>query len=113
MASGERFSEARLAQLVAAKKPVFVYFTADWCLTCKVNEKAAIDRAETQAAFKKAGVTTLIGDWTDGDTAIGAFLRAHGRAGVPLYLYYAPGETNARELPQILTPETLIRQTAN
>ncbi|CAM3115404.1 Thioredoxin domain-containing protein [Sphingomonas antarctica] len=112
-ATGEKFSEARLAQLVAAKKPVFVYFTADWCLTCKVNEKAAIDREETQAAFKKAGVTTLVGDWTDGDATIGAFLRAHGRAGVPLYLYYAPGEANARELPQILTPETLIRQTGS
>jgi DsbC/DsbD-like thiol-disulfide interchange protein/cytochrome c biogenesis protein CcdA len=105
------FSEARLNQLVAAQKPVFVYFTADWCLTCKVNEKAAIDREDTQAAFKKAGVTTLVGDWTDGDAKIGAFIRAHNRAGVPLYLYYAPGETNARELPQILTPETLIRQT--
>lgn len=110
-ASGEPFSEARLNHLVAAQKPVFVYFTADWCLTCKVNEKAAIDRAETQAAFKRAGVTTLVGDWTDGDAKIGAFIRAHGRAGVPLYLYYAPGEANARELPQILTPETLIRQT--
>ena len=110
--TGEKFTEARLDQLVAARKPVFVYFTADWCLTCKVNERAAIDREETQAAFKKAGVTTLVGDWTDGDATIGAFLRAHGRAGVPLYLYYAPGEANARELPQILTPETLIRQTA-
>jgi DsbC/DsbD-like thiol-disulfide interchange protein/cytochrome c biogenesis protein CcdA len=110
-ANGEPFSEARLNQLIAAQKPVFVYFTADWCLTCKVNEKAAIDRDETQAAFKKAGVTTLVGDWTDGDEKIGAFIRAHNRAGVPLYLYYAPGEANARELPQILTPETLIRQT--
>jgi thiol:disulfide interchange protein len=110
-AHGEPFSEARLNQLVAAQKPVFVYFTADWCLTCKVNEKAAIDRAETQAAFKRAGVTTLVGDWTDGDEKIGAFIRAHNRAGVPLYLYYAPGEANPRELPQILTPETLIRQT--
>ncbi len=108
---GEPFSEARLAQLVAAKKPVFVYFTADWCLTCKVNERAAIDRDETHAAFRRAGVTTLVGDWTNGDATIGAFLRAHGRAGVPLYLFYAPGEVDARELPQILTPDTLIRQT--
>ncbi len=110
-ATGEAFSEARLNQLIAAQKPVFVYFTADWCLTCKVNERAAIDREETQAAFRKAGVTTLVGDWTDGDTKIGTFLRAHGRAGVPLYLYYAPGEANARELPQILTPAILIQQT--
>ncbi|HTI31139.1 MAG TPA: protein-disulfide reductase DsbD domain-containing protein, partial [Sphingomonas sp.] len=98
-AYGEPFSEARLNQLVAAQKPVFVYFTADWCLTCKVNEKAAIDREETQATFRRAGVTTLVGDWTDGDEKIGAFIRAHNRAGVPLYLYYAPGEANPRELP--------------
>jgi thiol:disulfide interchange protein len=101
------FDEAKLAALQAQGKPVFLYFTADWCLSCKVNEKAAIERAETQDAFRKAGVVTMVGDWTDGDAAIGKFLEAHGRSGVPLYLWYAPGSSQPKELPQILTPGLL------
>ena len=106
-ATSQPFDEARLAALQAAHKPVFLYFTADWCLSCKVNEKAAIERAETQDAFRRAGVVTMIGDWTDGDAAIGKFLEAHGRSGVPLYLWYAPGKSEPQELPQILTPSLL------
>jgi thiol:disulfide interchange protein len=104
----EAFSEPRLAALRAEGKPVFVYFTADWCLTCKVNEKAAIERSEVAAAFDKAGVTTLVGDWTRGDPAIGRFLAAHGRSGVPYYLFYPVGGGEPRELPQILTPSILL-----
>ena len=100
------FDEAKLAALRAGRRPVFLYLTADWCLSCKVNEKAAIERSATQAAFARAGVTTMVGDWTDGDPAIGRFLEAHGRSGVPLYLWYAPG-AEAKALPQILTPGML------
>ncbi|BDD66825.1 thiol:disulfide interchange protein DsbD [Sphingobium sp. TA15] len=103
---GLPFDEARLASLRAAGKPVFLYFTADWCLTCKANEAAAIDRDETRAAFEKAGVTVMVGDWTNADPAITRFLEAQGRSGVPLYLWYAPGR-EARTLPQLLTPATL------
>jgi thiol:disulfide interchange protein len=106
-AASQPFDEAKLAALQAQGKPVFLYFTADWCLSCKVNEKAAIERAETQDAFRKAGVVTMVGDWTDGDAKIGAFLEAHGRSGVPLYLWYAPGSSQPKELPQILTPGLL------
>jgi thiol:disulfide interchange protein len=106
-AGAERWSEARVASELAHGKPVFVYFTADWCLTCKANEAAAIDRAETQAAFKAASVTTLVGDWTNGDPAITRFLESRGRAGVPLYLWYAAGK-EPEELPQILTSGMLI-----
>jgi thiol:disulfide interchange protein len=102
-----RWSEAAVAQAQAAGRPVFVYFTADWCLTCKVNEAAAIDRAEVRDAFAKAGVTVLAGDWTDGDPAITRFLESRGRAGVPYYLWYVPGKP-PEELPQLLTPSMLI-----
>ncbi|WP_176595089.1 protein-disulfide reductase DsbD [Sphingobium sp. 15-1] len=105
-AHGIPFDETRLASLRAARKPVFLYFTADWCLTCKANEAAAIDRAETRAAFEKAGVTVMVGDWTNADPAITRFLEAQGRSGVPLYLWYAPGK-EAQTLPQLLTPATL------
>ncbi len=87
--------------------PVFVYFTADWCLTCKANEAAAIDRDATRAAFAKAGVVTLVGDWTDGDPAITRFLDSRERAGVPLYLWYEPNNAEPEELPQLLTPSML------
>ncbi|HYD13544.1 MAG TPA: protein-disulfide reductase DsbD domain-containing protein [Allosphingosinicella sp.] len=99
----EPFSEARLAQLRAANTPVFLYFTADWCLTCKVNERGAMASAEVAAHFRARGIKVLVGDWTLGDAAIGRFLEAQGRSGVPLYLYYAPGAPQPQVLPQILT----------
>jgi len=102
----ERFSEARLAQLRASGRPVFAYFTADWCLTCKVNEKVAIETTTAADAFRQGDVTVLVGDWTDGDPALGRFIERHNRAGVPLYLWYAPG-TDAKVLPQVLTPGIL------
>ncbi|MDE0946329.1 MAG: thioredoxin family protein, partial [Sphingobium sp.] len=100
------FDAAKLASLRAANKPVFLYFTADWCLTCKANEAAAIDRAETRARFEQGGVTVMVGDWTNADPAITRFLEAQGRSGVPLYLWYAPGR-EARVLPQLLSVATL------
>ncbi|RIX32066.1 protein-disulfide reductase DsbD family protein [Sphingomonas edaphi] len=88
-------------------RPAFVYFTADWCLTCKANEAAAIEREATRDAFGKAGVEVFVGDWTNGDPAITRFLEERGRAGVPLYLWYEPGQTEPDELPQVLTPSML------
>jgi thiol:disulfide interchange protein len=100
--AAEPFSESKLAALRAEGKPVFVYFTADWCVTCKVNEKAVLERAEVTDAFKSGGVAVLVGDWTRGNGEIGRFLEKHGRSGVPLYLWYGPGK-EAEVLPQILT----------
>jgi DsbC/DsbD-like thiol-disulfide interchange protein/cytochrome c biogenesis protein CcdA len=102
----EPWSDARVAAYVQQRKPVFVYFTADWCLSCKVNEAAAIDRSEVRDAFRRTGVHVLAGDWTNGDPAITRFLDSRGRAGVPYYLWYAPGRS-PEELPQVLTPGML------
>jgi len=108
LASGvEPWSEARVASTLQQGKPVLVYFTADWCLTCKVNEAAAIDRDEVRAAFKRANVVVLAADWTNGDPTITRFLERRGRAGVPLYLWYVPGKP-IEELPQVLTTSMLI-----
>jgi thiol:disulfide interchange protein len=101
------FSEAALAEARASGKPVFVWFTADWCLTCKVNESVAIERAATKAAFEEAGVIALVGDWTRRDPAITRFLTEQGAAGVPLYLWY-PAGGEVRQLPQVLTPDSLV-----
>lgn len=102
-AGAEPFSEARLAALRAEGRPVFAYFTADWCLTCKVNEKAAIETEAVAAAFRAGKVAVLVGDWTDGDPALGRFIEQHNRAGVPLYLWYARQAPAPRILPQVLT----------
>ncbi len=104
------FSEAALASLQASHTPAFVYFTADWCLTCKVNERGALSDPAVAAAFRAKGVKTLVGDWTSNDPVLGRFIRAHNRAGVPLYLFYhADGRVEA--LPQVLTAGTLTALT--
>jgi thiol:disulfide interchange protein len=105
--SGSTFSVEALAKARASGKPVFVYFTADWCLSCKANEAGAINREAVQSAFGKAGVVTLVGDWTNGDPVITRTLAEHGRNSVPLYLWYAPGAAKPEILPQILTPGLL------
>ncbi len=103
-----RWSESAVRRELAQGHPAFVYFTADWCLTCKVNEAAAIDRESVRDVFKAAGVKVLAGDWTGGDPEITRFLESRGRAGVPLYLWYEPGRAEPEELPQVLTPGMLI-----
>jgi DsbC/DsbD-like thiol-disulfide interchange protein/cytochrome c biogenesis protein CcdA len=104
------FSRAGLAEARASGKPLFVWFTADWCVTCKVNEAAAIERESVREAFEEAGVVTMVGDWTLRDSEITAFLTEQGAAGVPLYLWYAPGAPAPQQLPQVLTPELLETQ---
>lgn len=101
------FSTARLATLAQQNKPIFLYLTADWCLSCKVNEATTLSSPQVAAAFAKAGVTVIRGDWTRQDPEISRFLSEHGRAGVPLYLWIdAAGAT--QELPQVLAPDMLL-----
>ncbi|UYY79009.1 protein-disulfide reductase DsbD family protein [Sphingomonas sp. R1] len=107
MAGAEPFSEARLAELQAQGRPVFAYFTADWCLTCKVNEKAVIETAAVEKTLADGKVAVLVGDWTNGDATLGRFIEAHNRAGVPLYLWYKPGQDAPEVLPQVLTQDLL------
>ena len=100
--NAETFSEIRLEEVRAEGQPVFVYFTADWCITCKANEIGALNREAVATHFEAQDIAVLVGDWTSGDPVIGRFLERHGRSGVPLYLYYAPGR-EPEILPQILT----------
>ena len=108
--AGEPFSETRLAALRAEGRPVFAYFTADWCITCKVNEKTVLEREEVSSAFAQAKVAVLVGDWTRGNAEIGRFLEAQGRSGVPLYVHYAPGKA-PEILPQLLTSSRVLSLT--
>ncbi|MEP0393451.1 MAG: thioredoxin family protein [Erythrobacter sp.] len=106
----QAFSRATLAEARASGQPVFVWFTADWCVTCKVNESVAIEREATAEAFEQAGVIAIVGDWTVRDEEITMFLTEQGAAGVPLYLWYEPGQ-EAEQLPQVLTSEMLAQRT--
>ncbi len=98
------WSPAAVAEAQAEGRAVFVNFTADWCLTCKVNERAALQRRSTAEAFEEANAVYMVGDWTLRDAPIARELERHGRSGVPLYLVYGPGDAEPRVLPQILTP---------
>jgi len=105
---GEAWSPERVAELRAAGTPVFVNFTAAWCVSCKFNEGAALSRPGVRKFFADRGVVYLKGDWTARDDVIARELAAHGRSGVPLYLYYPPGADAPVILPQILT-EDIVR----
>ncbi len=108
-AGAESFSDAKLAALRAAGRPVFVDMTAAWCITCLVNERIALSPSAVRAAFAAHNVAYLKGDWTRQDPEITAFLHAAGRDGVPLYVFY-PAHGAPVVLPQILTPALVLAQ---
>ncbi|MEM9303789.1 MAG: protein-disulfide reductase DsbD domain-containing protein [Pseudomonadota bacterium] len=97
----------RLKSLTSAGQTVFLNLTAAWCITCKVNERVALDTDEFRALVARDDVTYMRGDWTTRDPAITAVLEAFGRAGVPLYIVYRP-DGSTEVLPQVLTPGIVI-----
>jgi len=110
----EPYSEARLNELLREGKPVFLNFTASWCISCLVNERVALSDAKVKATFKENNITYLKGDWTNRDLAITQFLKKFDRSGVPLYVFYPAGKADQpAELPQILTPDMVIAAVTN
>lgn len=103
----EPFTAARLAALETAGKPVFVNLTADWCVTCLINERVALDSQGVRQAFAARGIVALKGDWTNRNPEITALLQRYGRSGVPLYLLYG-GRGDPVILPQLLTAATVL-----
>ena len=103
----ESWSLARVAELQAEGRPIFVDFTAAWCVTCKVNEKVVLNKAKTQALFKDTNTAFLIADWTNKDDIIAAELAKYGRAGVPLYLVYNNKSVSPAILPQVLSYDVI------
>lgn len=111
-AKWERFSEIRLKELRTEGRAIFVDFTAAWCITCKVNERVVLEHPNVLKAISDGNVAMLRGDWTRRDAEISRVLAQHGRAGVPLYLYFPAGAAMAQPplvLPQILTTDTVLR----
>jgi thiol:disulfide interchange protein DsbD len=103
----ETFSSAQLAALRSKNQPVFVDMTAAWCVTCLVNERSSLTAPKVQSAFATGHVHVLVGDWTQRDADITAFLQANHRDGVPLYVFY-PAGGGPVTLPQVLTPGLVI-----
>lgn len=106
----EPFTQARLDQLLAAgDRPVFIDFTAEWCWTCKVNERTVLARPEVRERFAALGFVLLKADWTNRNPEIAAILRSFGRSGVPLYVVYPAGRAAPPlVLPEVLTPGLLL-----
>jgi len=110
----EPYSAERLKTLLAEGKPVFLNFTAAWCISCLVNEQVALSNQTVKDAFGSAGITYLKGDWTKRDGEITAVLNQFGRSGVPLYVFYPAGKNaNPVELPQVLTPDIVLNSITN
>jgi thiol:disulfide interchange protein len=103
----QAFSQQSLNNALQAGRPVFVDFTADWCITCKANERFALDTTAVRQAFAQQQVVVLRADWTHGDPEITQILKEHGRAGVPMYLFYPGG----KDRPPVVLPELITSQT--
>jgi len=102
------FSQNKLSELRQAGKPVFIDFTADWCLTCKVNENIALTN-NVLDTFRKKGYTLMKADFTSRNEAVANALTSYGRSGVPLYVLYSGGvNSEPHLLPQILTENIVL-----
>ena len=103
----QAFSQQSLDNALQSGRPIFVDFTADWCLSCKANERFALDNGAVRQAFAQHRVVVLRADWTHGDPEITQILKEHGRAGVPMYLFYPGG----KDRPPLVLPELISSQT--
>ncbi|MGB1402478.1 MAG: protein-disulfide reductase DsbD family protein [Porticoccaceae bacterium] len=107
------YSPERLAQLRAKGQPVFINLTADWCITCLVNERTTLDTEGFYQALEQNNIAYLKGDWTDSDPEITKLLNQYQRSGVPLYLLFPSDMKEAQILPQILVKASTIDKLNN
>ena len=103
----QTFDTQALEKLVSQNQPVFVYATAAWCITCKVNERVALNSQAVQQFWQNNNITVMRADWTNQDPEITKYLNQYGRDGVPIYVFYPPGKEPII-LPQILLPSIVI-----
>ena len=107
------WSPEAVSRAQAAGHPVFVDFTASWCLSCQVNEKVALNQPEVKAAFAEKKVVLLKADWTRHDESITQALAGFGRSGVPTYILYLPEVKSPQILPEVLTPGIVMEALGN
>ena len=111
------FDRAEAERLAASGRLVFLDVTADWCVTCKVNERIVLNAPEVVAAFRAHGVVAMKADWTNRDDGIARFLAEHGRYGIPFYMLYRPGRAphlygellNAAEVARVIAESAASR----
>ncbi len=107
----ENYSPIEVEKALQNGEAVFIDYTADWCLSCKVNERVALHSEKVKKAFDSLAVRQFVADWTNRNETITASLAQFGRAGVPLYIYYPAGEAkNPRILPSLLTPDIVLKE---
>jgi thiol:disulfide interchange protein len=106
-AGWEPYNRAAIEQYRAQGRPVFVDFTARWCLSCQVNERAVLNRGDVRRRLRDSGIVLVRADWTKHDESIASALTELGRSGVPTYVFYRPGQP-ALVLPEVLTPGLVL-----
>jgi thiol:disulfide interchange protein/DsbC/DsbD-like thiol-disulfide interchange protein len=106
----EKFTPERLASELQQRHPVFIDFTAEWCITCKFNESTVLETGAVRAAFSEHQIVKLKADWTNGDPAITKLLKQFGRPGVPLYVLYPGGTAQPYVFPELLTKNIVLEK---
>jgi thiol:disulfide interchange protein DsbD len=104
----EAWSPARVAELRAEGRPIFVEFTAAWCVSCQVNKQVTLNSSAVREAFERTGVVELVADWTNHDDSIAREIRSHGAAGVPLYVVYPADGGEPVVLPPVITSDMIV-----
>lgn len=104
----EAWSPARVAELRAEGTPIFVEFTAAWCVSCQVNKQVTLNSGAVREAFDRTGVVELVADWTNHDDTIAREIRSHGAAGVPLYVVYPANGGEPVVLPPVITSDMIV-----
>ena len=104
----QKYDKQKVDSLLINGKPVFIDFTAAWCLSCQVNERVALNNKEVADKFKELGITTFKGDWTNKDEEITKALASYGRNSVPLYILYDGENAEPKKLPEILTKSIVL-----
>ena len=106
----EPYTPAKIAAALAARRPVFINFTAKWCLVCLLNDKTSLSTETFRRLAAEKNIALFKADWTNRDETIRDALKAYGRNSIPLYVWYPAGKQTPVLLPQILTPDILKTQ---
>jgi len=106
----EKFTPERLASEIQQGHPVFIDFTAEWCITCKFNESTVLETEAIRGAFSARQIVKLKADWTNGDPAITKMLKQFGRPGVPLYVLYSGASAQPYVFPELLTKNIVLEK---